>query len=205
MNSPPPKNRPPRRLPAWTAGLVERLVLGAVVTLSGVLLWTSVSRLVRARAESREVSRRIAQLSGEIDVMRAQWPGSRTQAIADRLPAAQASLFSGPPAVAEWIESVRARAIPLDLETDFEFIGARTQAFDRSVAVIRTRVQVAPDHDADSPRPAYHRLLALGEVLARHEKRLDILELTVHGDSNSVAEASAVIEMWSEDNPAVIP
>ncbi|MGE3312952.1 MAG: hypothetical protein AB7O66_23530 [Limisphaerales bacterium] len=202
---PAPRTRPPRRRPAWAHGLVRRLAVGAVLGVTGFLLWTSVSRLVRARTQSREVTRRIAQLSGEIDVMRAQWPGSRTQAIADRLPAAQASLFSGPPAVAEWIESVRARAIPLDLETEFEFAGARTQAFDRNVAVLRTRLRVVPDHDATPSKPTYHRLLALGDHLARQPRRLDVLELSVRGDSNSVTEASAVIEMWSDDGSPATP
>ncbi len=204
----PPTKAPPgkkRRSRWFCAANLERLVVFSIVTISGVLLWTSVSRLVRVRAESRDLSRRIALLSGDIDVMRAQWPGSRTQHVASRLSAAEASLFHGPPAVAEWIESVRADAIPLALETDFEFVGARTQALDRAIAVMQTRLHIAPSRGADSSRTAYQRLLELGHSLTHHPQRLDVLELNISGASNSVGEATALIEVWSDTSTSDTP
>ena len=199
---PPPKSKRFRKL---SAALVERVIVFSIVSIAGFLLWSSVSRLSHVRAESRNLSRRIAQLSGEIDVMQSQWPSARTQAVATRMPVAEEALFQGPPAIAEWIESVRATAIPLALETDFEFVSARTQALARAVAVMQTRLQIAPSRDVDSSRPAYHRLLELGQSMARHPQRLDILELTLHGSSNSVGEASALIEVWSENLAASTP
>jgi hypothetical protein len=184
---------------------LERVVVFSIVSIAGALLWTSVSRLVRVRTESRDLSRRIALLTGDIDVMRAQWPGTRTQQVSSRLSAAEASLFQGPPAVAEWIESVRANAIPLALETDFEFVGARTQALDRTIAVMQTRLHIAPSRGAQSPRTAYHRLLELGHAIAQHPQRLDVLELNISGTSNSVGEASALIEVWSDTPTPATP
>lgn len=207
MTAPPPKAPPrPKRGFRWLGvANVERIVVFSVVTIAGVLLWTSVSRLVRVRSESRDLTRRIAHLSGEIDVMRSQWPSSRTQQVASRIPAAEATLFQGPPAVAEWIESVRAAAIPLALETDFEFVGAHTQALNRAIAVMQTRLHIAPDRDSESVRPSYNRLLELGQSIARHPKRLDVLELSVSGSSNSVGEATALIEVWSDTPSAAAP
>lgn len=205
MNAPPKLPPSLQRRRRIAPGLIERLVVFSVVSIAGALLWSSVSRLARIRTESRDLSSRIAHLSGEIDVMRAQWPGTRTQHVADRLPVARTSLFEGPPAVAEWIESLRAAAIPLALETDFEFVGARTQAMERAVAVMQTRLRITPDRGAESPRPTYHRLLELGQTIARHPKRLDILELTLRGSSNSVGEASALIEVWSDNLPTATP
>jgi hypothetical protein len=200
--TPPGKKRRPR---LFCAANLERVVVFSIVTVSGALLWTSVSRLVRVRAESRDLSRRIALLSGDIDVMRAQWPGTRTQHVASRLSAAETALFHGPPAVAEWIESVRADAIPLALETDFEFIGARTQALDRAVAVMQTRLHIAPSRGAESSRTAYQRLLELGHSIAQHPQRLDVLEFSIAGTSNSIGEASALIEVWSDTSSSDTP
>jgi len=201
-----PPNVPPvsKRSRWFTAAMVERVVLFSVVSVTGILLWSSVSRLTQVRTESRDLSRQIAHLSGEIDVMRAQWPGIRTQQVTSRMPEATTSLFQGPPAISEWIESVRASAIPLALETEFEFIGTRTQALD-SVVVMQTRLHITPDREAESPRPAFHRLLELGQTIANYPKRLDVLELTLHGSSNSVGEASALIEVWSENTTTAFP
>jgi hypothetical protein len=200
--APPGKKRRPRLL---CAANLERFVVFSIVSITGALLWTSVSRLVRVRAESRDLSRRIAMLSGDIDVMRAQWPGTRTQHVASRLSVAESSLFQGPPAVAEWIESVRANAIPLALETDFEFVGAQTQALDRAVAVMQTRLHVTPSRGANSSRTAYQRLLELGHSITHHPQRLDVLELSIAGASNSVGEASALIEVWSDASTSATP
>lgn len=203
MNAPP---KPPRRskLPRWLSGAVlERLIASVVLSLAAFFLWSSVSHLSRVRQESRSLSTQIAQLSGQIDVMRAEWPSARTQQLAQRFPAAESNLFHGPPAVAEWIGAVHAHAIPLALDTEFAPLGLQTQSFDRVVTIMRTRLDVTPSADATSIRPSYQRLLALGQTLLNQPNRIDIVELSVHGSSNSVGEASAVLELWA-DTPASI-
>lgn len=205
MSAPPKLPKPPGRKPRSKSAIVERCVVFSVVILAGTLVWLSVSRLIRIRAETRTLSGDIARLSGEIDLMRSQWPNARTQEISSGLPVAKAKLFEGPPAVADWMEEVRATAIPLDLQADFEFIAARTQALDHPVAVMQTRLNVAPSPAPDAPRSSYQRLLALGQQLAQHPRRLDIIELDVTGSSNSVGEASAVIDVWAENPVASAP
>ena len=204
MNQP-PKMAAPARF-SWLASAMARRIGGAcVVLLSFLLVWFSANRLSSTRQEVANLSSQAARLSGEIDLMRAQWPDSRTQSVHTRFPAAEARLFQGSPALAEWMRAANARAIPLALDTEFEFMGIRTQQLDQPIAIMQTRLSVHPNPDATSPRPSYQRLLEFSRFLTEHTQRLDIVELTVTGTSNSVGSASLVLDLWADHRPALSP
>ncbi len=200
---PPPKpNRGSRGLKGrFSRATLERIVVFTVVSIAGALVWWSVARFTTVRSEARDLSGQVARLTGDIDIMRARWTEARTQHIAQHLPAAQAALFPGPAAVREWMDSIHATATPLAFRSEFEFVSAHTQDLAHPVAIMQTRLHLQDNPDTASTRPAYHRLLTLGQAIAQNPRRLDILHLQVTGSSGSVANASAVIDVWAE-NPA---
>lgn len=203
--NPPPKMAPHSRF-AWCASAMMRRILGAgAVILSFSLVWASANRLTRVREQVGSLTAQATRLTAEIDVMRAQWPPARTQHIQANLPAAQAKLFQGPPALADWMRLAEAQAVPLALETQFELLGMRTQHIHQPIAIMQTRLDLQPSRDAVSPRPSYQRLLEFARFLSLTNQRLDIVELSVTGTSNSVGSASLVLELWADHQPALPP
>jgi len=185
--------------------MARRIGGASVVLLSFLLVWSSANRLSRTRQEVGTLTAQATRLSGEIDLMRAQWPDSRTQAVHTRFPEAEARLFQGSPALADWMRTARAHALPLALDTEFELLGIRTQLVHQPIAIMQTRLTVHPNPDATSARPSYQRLLEFGRFLNEQTQRLDIVELTVTGTSNSVGSASVVLDLWADHRPALPP
>jgi hypothetical protein len=63
------------------------------------------------------------------------------------------------------------------------------------ISAITAEVTLQPDANVRTTNTPYARLLKFTDALASSPKRLDLLELSVTGDSNSVNQAQVVMQL----------
>jgi hypothetical protein len=167
---------------------------------AGLLLWTY-WQLVPAQQRLREASSRLSRLSSEIAVMEGRYTPADLEQLAAEYRDAIQLLFSTPESLAEWLQEIHAHALPLALETTPEFsrlpspaTGPTNVASAYEPATLSLVVQ--PKQQVEGVRPAYERLLRFLGELGRQSKRVDLVELQVHGGSNSVSHAVATLKFW---------
>jgi len=189
------KAPPPRRL---LVAVLERVGLALAMSASFAVIWWSVDRLGSAQRHTADLGQQAARLASEIDVMRGQWPAGSTQAVLQRYSQASEALFQTPEAIAAWHDTLREDAIPLALDPTLALAETRqTNAGSASFTVIAANLEVRPADGIASDRPAYRRVLQFTHALASQPRRLDLVQLSVEGGSNSVSKAQATVELWT--------
>lgn len=191
------RRRPPLTLRDW----VWRTVAGCLLAGSvGLLLWTF-QQLVPTQQRLREASSRVSQLSSEIAVMEGRYSPADLEQLAAEYRGAIELLFSTPESLAEWLQEIRAHAVPLAFDTTPEFSRLTPEAQGRTNVVsayepATLSLVIQPKLQVEGVRPAYERLLRFLGELGRQSKRVDLVELQVHGGSNSVSHAVATLKFW---------
>ncbi|MCZ7638798.1 MAG: hypothetical protein M5U12_23725 [Verrucomicrobia bacterium] len=108
---------PPLTLRDWVWRTVAWSLLAGSV---GLLLWTY-QQLVPAQQRLREASTRVSRLSAEIAVMEGRYSPADIEQLAAEYRGAIELLFSTPESLAEWLQEIRAQAVPLAFDTTPEF------------------------------------------------------------------------------------
>jgi hypothetical protein len=78
----------------------------------------------------------------------------------------------------------------------------RTQACplpNKVFAIIPATIEMRVSDELLTQAP-YKRVLDLAKNLTTQKKRVDLLELSVKGNSNSVSQAKFELQLWSEEN-----
>lgn len=199
----PPRPAPPAprfKTPLTVRDWILRALILVVIAGSVALVWWSYQRLVPVQQQAREANALLARLANEVRTMETKYP----QEVIDRIRAdhraAQGLLFGGENAVAPWFESLQEDLIPLALEGRASFgVPKAAQAAGQGLAIVPATVSVdlKPAADITSVATPYVRLLRFVDLLGRQAKRVDLLDLQVSGGSNSVAKASATLELWA--------
>jgi hypothetical protein len=70
------------------------------------------------------------------------------------------------------------------------------KVFSTTAAIIELQ-STADDAAITSP---YQRLVELAESITTHKKRVDLLELSASGNSNSVSQARLRVQVWSQED-----
>lgn len=205
MNSPGLQRAAPPG-PGLSRSIIERVVLILVLSGSFWAIWWSVSRLRANQTHSRQLNQQVSRLTADIDLMRAQWSGSRTQEIARRFGAVRDSLFVGETAVADWSDSVQRESVPLALESHIRLNAGQTATNGAgSITRVQAMIEVQPNLAAKAALPVYHRLVSWSRQFATQPRRIDLLELSVNSASLSAGSALAVVELWTQDPQPAAP
>lgn len=191
------RRRPPLTLRDWVWRTVAWCLLAGSV---GLLLWTY-RELVPAQQSLRDASSRVSRLSAEIAVMEGRYSPADIEQLAAEYRGAIDLLFSTPESLAEWLQEIRAHAVPLAFDTTPEFSRLTPEAQGRTNVVsayepATLSLVIQPKVQVEGVRPAYERLLRFLGELGRQSKRVDLVELQVHGGSNSVSHAVATLKFW---------
>jgi hypothetical protein len=191
--------------PKMTA-VFERFVIVVLLAGSIALAWWSTERLTRVQKESAEINHRISRLGTDVDLMRGAWSDEKLAGLSNRLGEAHGLLFQGGPAVIQWRDDLIRQVVPLALDARVMFQGTRTQTVgDRVLTLVRASVDVTPSTEVAATRSAYERVLDLSHRLANHPRRVDFVKLIVQGASNSVGQATAVVDLWATEEDLAGP
>jgi hypothetical protein len=202
-----PSSKPPlpRAARLRNQRLLTRLVMLAVLALSLWLLWWSVVvRLAPVNRQYQEKTRELSALADQVDELKLQWSAPKLAELETQYQSAQTMLFENPDATADWAKNLKLQTARLGLETAIQ-LGAPQPcpAAAQTLAVTRASLDILPARAVvGTTNTPYQRLLELANNVATADKRIDLLELSVSGDSNSVQRASLVVQLWSPERNA---
>jgi hypothetical protein len=168
------------------------------------LLWWSLQKvLLPLQKQVRDTNTTVTRLIADVDSMESAWPQLARDQLREKHSEARSWMFVGRPAVESWLEGVKANAIPLALTVGFDFTKAEAEnaapAPTNAPGLNPTPVAlvVLPTPGVENPLSPYQRILQLSQQLTRQEKRVDFVEMTATGGSNSVGNAILVLHLWS--------
>jgi hypothetical protein len=181
---------------AWISRALTVLLLAGAV---GLVTW-NYRRLLPVQKKARETSALVNRLSAEIALMETRTSPDAAQQVAENYAQAQALLFSSPEALKDWFQRVRREMVPLALDATADFgrpTAANPTNLGLAVVPATLALSIQPALQVEGVRSPYERVLRFLDQLSRQEKRVDVLDLQVHGGSNSVSRAVATLQLWA--------
>ena len=194
------KRATPPPLPGVSApffrNLLVRLLIIVVLAVSVWLVWSRLQKLSQVVRQSQQKTKELSALANEVDQLKQKRSLTEIERIEKRFQEAQAAVFTGPEDYAGWERALReqVRGLAFDVmitpgrpwpDTNIN-LSVRQATVDLQAAV--------GDRNTNSP---YQRLLTFAEVLEKTKQRVDLVELSVRGNFNSVNQARAVLEVRS--------
>ena len=189
------------RMPADVVrALLARLVLLLVFAGALALTWWSVNRLQPVEKKLQMQSDKLARLEDDVMQMELRWNPREAEQVAGKFKRAEEQLFVGHDEFFRWQEEVKRQPNQFLLEIKAQT--GRTQACplpNKIFAIIPTTIEMQAS-DEPATQPPYKRLLDFAQNLTTQKKRVDLMELTVSGNSNSVSQAKFELQLWSQEN-----
>ena len=187
--------------PEVARDLKVRLLLLAVLGVSVALAWWSINRLPTWQRKLDQQNAQVSELESDILKLDLRWNAQEAEQIAGRFTNSYEQLLAGRDEFAGWQADLKKQAdqftlslIPGVIKTqDCPLPGKR-------FAVISTTVDVRPITAGVRTNSPYLRLLNLTQNLTSRKKRVDLVELTAGGGSNSVSQATLALDLWSLEN-----
>jgi hypothetical protein len=188
--------------PVFYQYLVGRVVM--LILFMGalwLLIW-SANRLPPLNREIERESMRVAQLADEVGQLQIGWNATEAEEVTKTVKETRAQFFATPEEYTKWQQEIQSQTAPLGLDASSQLLKSKPtpeEKFSVMPAVIAIDVQPSPESTVtNSP---YKRLLEFGKTLAHPSKRVDVTELLVTGNSNSVQQARIEVQLWSQAKP----
>src|ERR1043166_3704930 len=184
--------------PEVTRDLKVRVLLLGSLVVSVALAWWSINRLPDWEKKIQSQNTKIAQLEDEILNLEKRWSDSEAEEVGARCKTVQDQLLSGHDEVMLWQTNLQRRANQFTLSVntgvtntmDCPLPGKRFSIYSATVDV----GTISPGVRTNSP---YLRLLNFAQSLASDRKRVDLVELSAGGSSNSVPKATLGLQPWA--------
>ena len=193
---PPPLRAPRSQGSMW--GVRLGLAAGLAISL-GLLYWSVFIRLSPVTTEHRQRAIEMTRASDELEMLRRRWAPNEVEELKARHARAQKSLFNAKQDLVDWETQMRDQARAKAWDADVKMGAPQpTNAPVPGITVATAAVNLQPLVMGSTNLSAYARLLRVTEALADSPKRLDLIELSVTGDSNSVSQAQAVVQLYAE-------
>ena len=187
---------------AKSVWLLRSALLMAVVGSALLVYWAYAKRLQPVTKEQREKTAQMTRIADDIEQLRFKWGPQQVEETKAEYAAAKAVLFSGEEDIETWKTRVRSEASMRVLEL-VENVGepAPFPGLTNEVSVVPMTLELEPTPILVTTNTPYSRVLAFADgVMARSDKRFELVSLRVEGNSNSVAKAVAVINLFTSPN-----
>ncbi len=199
MNPTPKDSLPP--IPASVVRtLLVRLAMLLVLAGSVWLAWWSVDRYLLMQRLQREKDSELAGLVDEVQQLELKWDAGEAERVEARFKEAGELLFAGPEERDGWQKEMQREGLLQAFATTVRLGPAQPHpATEHKLSTFRATLDLQAAPAARSAKSPYARLLGFAGTLEKGERRVDWLELSVLGNSNSVRQASAVLQLWSQE------
>jgi hypothetical protein len=201
LSTPAPAPKPPPLKAPQTRGSVWAVRLGMLAGVAlalGLVYWAVFVRLLPITTEHREKALEMTRLGDELEQLRNRYTPAQIEEVKSRYTAARASLFDPSQEVTDWQTQLQDQARIQILESQFKVSDPQpVNSPMEGLTALTAEVSVQPNLVLGSATSPYARLLKFTESLTASPKRLDFLELSVTGDSNSVSQAQAVLQIYA--------
>jgi hypothetical protein len=165
------------------------------------LAWWSVNRLQPLEKLLQKQSEKLAHLEDEVMKLELKWNQQEADQVAAKFKKAQEQVFSNQDEIIKWNENLKHNTNQFILEVRAQT--GHTQACplpNKVFSVIPASIDLQAPLDVPASKPPYKRLLDFAQNLSTETKRIDLVELTVSGNSNSVTTAHVGVQLWSQEN-----
>jgi hypothetical protein len=179
--------------------LLTRAILLTVFAGSVVLVWWSVNRLAPADRKLEVQNTKIASLEKEIEHLEQKPNPLEAEKTANEYKQAQELLFQGPDEAIGW-EELRRQASRFTVKVEAQI--GKTQACvlsRRQFRIVSANLEFQLNPDNLSTNSPYRSLLEVAQRLTSQKRRVDLVELSVSGNSNSVSTARMGLELWTDE------
>jgi len=184
----------------WT--IVARSVLWVVLIASvGLVTWALYQFYMTFPPLTRQIRQKDSErsaLASEVQQMEMDWNAEAAAKLEAEYRAAQEQLFAGKGEQDEWSSALQRRAAELAFDATLIAEAPQPHTQHTNIHLVRATLQLQQmKTGGGKTNSAYERLLALNTTLDNPRRRIDLLELSVRSDSNSVAQTQARFQMWS--------
>jgi hypothetical protein len=185
-----------------------RLIMLTICVGSILLLyWSLFVRLLPVTRQHQERAIEMSRLSDEVEQLRIKWDPEAVEQVRARFEVARQSLFAAPVELEQWKTGLERNAASRALETRLTLGEPQpASAAEQPLSRVQADLQLWPFTVLGLTNPPYHRVLGYFQDVVNSPKRVDLIELHVQGNSNSVQEARAVVHVLTgELEPAPSP
>jgi hypothetical protein len=190
------------RLPqsGFGAWLVRLALLLLCAGSCWLLYWSFASRLQPVNREHQQKTIEMSRLADEVEQMRLKLDRNERNQIEARYKSAQQFLFANPKDLSEWEDQVKIQggSMRLDVMCQLGEFEPHPRAREK-LGLIKAQLGIQPAYIPGATNSPFRQLLSFTQNMAKSSKRFDLLELSVEGDTNSVKQALAVVQLWSEE------
>jgi hypothetical protein len=175
-----------------------RVLMLLVFGFSVWLAWRGVKRLEPVQQSLRDKDSERATLANDVQKLEMQWNAAEAERTEERFKAAGELLFAGPEERDRWQQEIKRHGFSAAFDATVQLGSARPHPqseHNLSVQPVTINLMAAPF--GRSTNPPYQRLLSFARTLENSKRRVDVLEFSVDGGSNSVRQARAVLELWA--------
>jgi hypothetical protein len=178
---------------------LARVAILLIGTLSiGLVWWSILHRLSPISRQVRDRSVEMARLANEVQDLEMNWRARDAAETELRFKQAETLLVAGEPSLLKWQKETERVAEALALQASTQ--AGKAKAYDDArvgLALLPLSIDVRPLESLQATNRPYARLLEFTRLLDASSKRLDMVEFTVRGSSNSIQQAKMVVDVWS--------
>jgi hypothetical protein len=177
---------------------VGRVFLFLCVGGSLGLLWWSVNRLQPLRKEAQDLSQTITRLTGDLEKMGSEWSADTARDLLRSYEDQGSNLLFNAQSLTNWMADLKLRTIPLVLDTSMHF-GQPTSTNPKqpdAPVILPITFQVTPNLEVESIYSPYQRVLRFLYELTNSERRADLVEVQIRGQTNSIQHVAATVNLW---------
>ena len=167
------------------------------------LWWSLQTVLLPLQKQARDANITVTRLISEVDRMERVWAEGDVAQVRSKFSDIRSWMFVGRPAVEAWLGALKEQVLPLALDVDFDFSKSDTVQPDTAtnahilINPARVSLRIQPVAGIEALASTFQRTVQLSQQLAGLEKRVDLVELTAAGGSNSVASTVVVLYLWT--------
>jgi len=189
----------PRARSATSLWLLRSALLLAIIGSALLIYWSYAKRLQPVTTEQREKTSQMSRLADEIEQLRLKWTPQQIEKTKADYSDAKSVLFKDEEEIDGFKTRVHSHASMrvLNLIQDSADVSPHP-ALTNEVSILPMNLEVEPLPILVTTNTPYSRVLSFAEgVMARSEKRFELVSLTVAGNSNSVSRAVAVVNLFT--------
>lgn len=182
---------------------LARLALLLIVAAAGGLVWWSIShRLLPVSRQVHDASMEMAGLASNVQELEMSWRGSDAEEGERRFRKAQAQLVAGDLGLAGWQRELERAAEVLALQATTQAGKPKTCGpGQEGLVFFPVTLELRPLEAGATTNSPYARLLELTRWLESSGKRIELVDVAVHGSSNSVQQARITVNVWAPKTP----
>jgi hypothetical protein len=182
--------------------ILVRLAKLAVLVACSLGLWWSVSRrLLPASEQVRRKTAEMTRLANDVQQLELNWNPKLVAETDMRFAQTRQHLFLEE-TLAQWQKEIERKADTLALQPLAQLGRDRFHlAGHEDLALQPLSIDLRPLEGPATTNSAYRRLIQFAQMLQPQDKRVDLVDLSVSANSNSVQQAKFLLNLWMPTKP----